>query len=210
MTRPRRTLGALLAAGVLLLGGCAVDSDSEPGTDSGATEQSQSAQQEAGDPGWESEGAGGAPGDLLPSAPESPEATQPLDSTEPSEETTDPETATQPADDGGAEPELGGPGIPACDLLDLPATALDTIEDIEAGGPYEFPRNDGVTFQNREGILPDESHDYYREFTVVTPNLDHRGARRIVTGGGAETDPDRWYFTGDHYESFCEFDPDRH
>lgn len=108
---------------------------------------------------------------------------------------------------GDERPPLGGAGIPECDVLDLPATAVDTIEDIEGGGPYEFPRNDGVRFQNREGILPDEDRDYYREFTVVTPNLDHRGARRIVTGGEAETDPDHWYYTGDHYESFCEFDP---
>lgn len=217
MTRRGRTLGALLAAGALLLSGCEVTTDAEQ---TQPTEQSQR----------ESEDAGGAPGDLLPSAPESgtpgpgttgsattdPGATEPdgtpspQDTTGPgNDEATDPPTAPGPTDGEGAEPELGGPGIPACDLLDLPATTLDTIEDIEAGGPYEFPRNDGVTFQNREGILPDESHDYYREFTVVTPNLDHRGARRIVTGGGAETDPDHWYFTGDHYESFCEFDPDR-
>lgn len=118
----------------------------------------------------------------------------------------DPTTA-EPTGDQGEEPELGSPGIPPCDVLDLPATTLPVIEDIEAGGPYDYPRNDGYPFQNREGILPDEAPDYYREFTVETPGLDHRGARRIVTGGFEETDPDHWYFTGDHYESFCEFDP---
>lgn len=197
MTRPARTFGALLAAGALLLGGCDVVTTTDE------TGQSQPTQQESRTEG-RTEGSagsegGGAPGDLLPST------TSGADDAEPA----DPPTTPEPAEDSGEEPELGGPGIPACDLLDLPATALDTIEDIEAGGPYEFPRNDGVTFQNREGILPDKSQDYYREFTVVTPNLDHRGARRIVTGGGAEIDPDHWYFTGDHYESFCEFDPDR-
>lgn len=110
---------------------------------------------------------------------------------------------------GGERPSLGSPGIPECDVLDLPATTLETIDDIEAGGPYDHPRNDGVRFQNREGILPDEDRDYYREFTVETPGLDHRGARRIVTGGFTETDPEHWFYTGDHYESFCEFDPDR-
>lgn len=120
---------------------------------------------------------------------------------------TEPTTA-EPTGDQGEEPALGSPGIPACDVLDLPATTLPVIEDIEVGGPYDYPRNDGYTFQNREGILPDEDPDYYREFTVETPGLDHRGVRRIVTGGFEETDPDHWYFTEDHYESFCEFDPD--
>ena len=122
--------------------------------------------------------------------------------------TGDPGPGNTQSEDPAPERELGAPGIPACDLLDLPATALPVIEDIEAGGPYDHPRNDGVRFQNREEILPEEDRDYYREFTVETPGLDHRGPRRIVTGGFAETDPERWYFTDDHYESFCEFDPD--
>ncbi len=116
---------------------------------------------------------------------------------------------SQPPDDPVVEDALGAPGIPACDLLDLPATTLPVIEDIRAGGPYDYPRNDGYTFGNREGILPPEDPDYYREFTVETPGLEHRGARRIVTGGVEETDPEHWYFTSDHYESFCEFDPHR-
>jgi len=55
-------------------------------------------------------------------------------------------------------------------------------------------------------LLPDESRGYYREFTVETPGLDHRGARRIVTGGEIEQDPEHWYYTQDHYQSFCEFE----
>jgi ribonuclease len=39
---------------------------------------------------------------------------------------------------------------------------------------------------------------------VETPGVGHRGARRIVVGGGSDTDPDVWYYTDDHYESFCE------
>jgi guanyl-specific ribonuclease Sa len=96
--------------------------------------------------------------------------------------------------------------VPDC-TEELPPEAHEVIEDIEAGGPYEYPRNDGVTFGNREGILPDEERGYYREFTVETPGLNHRGARRIVTGGPDERDPERWYYTDDHYESFCEFVP---
>ncbi len=98
-------------------------------------------------------------------------------------------------------------GIPDCPAGTLPGEALEVVEDIEAGGPYEYPRNDGVTFGNREDLLPDEDPGYYREFTVETPGLDHRGARRIVTGGPEERDPEHWYYTDDHYESFCEFTP---
>jgi ribonuclease T1 len=97
--------------------------------------------------------------------------------------------------------------VAAC-TEELPPEAREVIADIEAGGPYEYPRNDGVTFGNREGLLPDEDRGYYREFTVETPGLNHRGARRIVTGGPDERDPEHWYYTDDHYESFCEFLPD--
>jgi guanyl-specific ribonuclease Sa len=98
-------------------------------------------------------------------------------------------------------------GISDCAAADLPPEAHEVIDDIEAGGPYEYPRNDGVTFGNREGLLPDEDSGYYREFTVETPGANNRGARRIVTGGPDERDPEHWYYTDDHYESFCEFVP---
>lgn len=95
-------------------------------------------------------------------------------------------------------------GLAACSIDSLPAQAEETAEDITAGGRYEYPDNDGVHFGNYEGILPEEDSDYYSEYTVDTPGLDHRGQRRIVTGGGTETDPEVWYYTDDHYESFCE------
>ena len=91
----------------------------------------------------------------------------------------------------------------SCALDTLPAEAAETVDYILAGGPYEYPDNDNVRFGNYEGVLPQESRDYYREYTVETPGLKHRGTRRIVTGGGSETDPDVWYYTDDHYESFC-------
>lgn len=97
--------------------------------------------------------------------------------------------------------------LPDCALEDLPGTTLVVIEDIEAGGPYDYPGDDGGTFGNYEAELPEEGRGYYREYTVETPGLDHRGARRIVTGGLDTTDPDEWFFTQDHYESFCEFEP---
>jgi guanyl-specific ribonuclease Sa len=87
---------------------------------------------------------------------------------------------------------------------DLPDEARDTVELIRQGGPFPY-RQDGTTFGNREGLLPDESRGYYREYTVPTPGSRDRGARRIVTGGAP---PAVWYYTDDHYRSFRPFEPD--
>jgi ribonuclease T1 len=94
-------------------------------------------------------------------------------------------------------------GLPVCPLATLPAEVADTVDDIHAGGPFPFPRNDGVVFGNREAHLPDEAKGYYHEYTVVTPGADNRSTRRLVTGGTPLTDPPHYYYTGDHYESFC-------
>lgn len=91
-----------------------------------------------------------------------------------------------------------------CALATLPAEAHDTLDDISTGGPFDYPDNDGTRFGNYEGNLPDEPSGYYREYTVETPGLNHRGAKRIVTGGGSETDPEVVFYTDDHYETFCE------
>jgi len=87
----------------------------------------------------------------------------------------------------------------SCGLGSLPPEVTATVELIEAGGPFPHPRNDGTRFGNYEGRLPERDRDYYREYTVPTPGLGHRGTRRIVTGG----DPPVFYYTDDHYESFC-------
>ncbi|MDT0266354.1 ribonuclease domain-containing protein [Streptomyces sp. DSM 44915] len=79
----------------------------------------------------------------------------------------------------------------------LPSQAHDTLDLIERGGPYPYPQDGGV-FYNREGLLPDQATGYYHEYTVETPGIDHRGARRVVTGDSAQED----YYTADHYESF--------
>ncbi len=75
----------------------------------------------------------------------------------------------------------------------------NTIALIQQGGPYPYPNKDGTTFYNREGRLPTQSQGYYREYTVPTPGVSHRGARRIVTGGYP---PTVYYLTVDHYDSF--------
>lgn len=90
-----------------------------------------------------------------------------------------------------------------CGLDRLPPQAAETVELIESGGPFPYPRNDGVVFGNFEGRLPKHERGYYHEYTVPTPGLNHRGARRIVTGGKPLDDPAEYYYTDDHYESFC-------
>ncbi|GAB3276083.1 guanyl-specific ribonuclease [Parasphingorhabdus pacifica] len=96
-----------------------------------------------------------------------------------------------------AQPECGDvSGFERVDLSALPPEATDTVELIRQGGPYPYPQ-DGTTFQNREGILPDCADGYYKEYTVDTPGSDDRGARRFVVGDGGE-----YFYTDDHYESF--------
>ena len=74
-----------------------------------------------------------------------------------------------------------------------------TLALIQQGGPFPYPDKDGTTFYNREGQLPAQSQGYYREYTLPTPGVSHRGARRIVTGGHP---PTIYYLTVDHYDSF--------
>jgi guanyl-specific ribonuclease Sa len=90
-----------------------------------------------------------------------------------------------------------------CPLGGLPPQATETVHRIESGGPFPYPRNDGVVFGNYEGRLPQHDRGYYHEYTVPTPGLPHRGTRRIITGGTPLTHPPEFYYTGDHYESFC-------
>lgn len=101
-------------------------------------------------------------------------------------------------------PRSTGRAIPPCSPQELPADVPPVIAAIRAGGPFRHPRNDGVTFGNRERLLPQEARGYYREYTVDTPGASTRGTRRIITGGGSARSPLHWYYTADHYESFCE------
>ena len=87
-------------------------------------------------------------------------------------------------------------GLRVVALADLPPEATRTLRLIDAGGPFPYDR-DGVTFENREGILPDRPTGYYHEYTVPTPGSYDRGARRMVTGS-----QDEYYWTEDHYASF--------
>lgn len=103
----------------------------------------------------------------------------------------------------GAQSSFAAAAIPDCALSSLPTQAKDTADLIKQGGPFPYPNNDGVVFTNREGLLPAESSGYYHEYTVITPGAPTRGTRRIITGGTPLTSPPVWYYTGDHYSSFC-------
>jgi guanyl-specific ribonuclease Sa len=93
--------------------------------------------------------------------------------------------------------------VPTCPLATLPSEALDTVRLIHAGGPFPFPRSDGVVFVNRERHLPEQSRGYYHEYTVITAGARDRSLKRIVTGGAPMTNPTQYFYTGDHYDSFC-------
>ncbi|WP_405962941.1 ribonuclease [Streptomyces sp. NBC_00723] len=79
----------------------------------------------------------------------------------------------------------------------LPSQAYDTLDLIDAGGPFPYSQ-DGAVFQNREAVLPSQTSGYYHEYTVKTPGSSTRGARRIVTGKKSAED----YYTADHYVTF--------
>ncbi|HWH39898.1 MAG TPA: ribonuclease domain-containing protein [Usitatibacter sp.] len=88
------------------------------------------------------------------------------------------------------------PTIVDVTIAQLPVEARETIELIHKGGPYPYAK-DGAVFGNREGVLPHAKRGYYREYTVKTPGVRTRGARRIVAGAGGEL-----YYSDDHYNHF--------
>jgi ribonuclease T1 len=101
--------------------------------------------------------------------------------------------ATAQRDDA---PKRVQPTLASISVKALPPEAIETLEQIEKGGPYAFER-DGIVFGNFEKRLPIKDRGYYNEFTVKTPGVKHRGARRIVTGKGGER-----YYSDDHYKTF--------
>ncbi len=86
--------------------------------------------------------------------------------------------------------------IPAVSINQLPIEAQRTIKLINRGGPFPYPRKDGTVFGNFERLLPAAPRGTYREYTVPTPGISSRGARRIITGRSVK------YYTPDHYQSF--------
>lgn len=101
-------------------------------------------------------------------------------------------------------------------LHELPQEARQTLQLIQRGGPYPHER-DGITFGNFEKLLPAMQRGHYSEYTVATPGVRHRGARRIVVGCERQRPSSQpssllrltdcrnggeFYYTADHYHSF--------
>ncbi|MCU0764044.1 MAG: ribonuclease [Hydrogenophaga sp.] len=91
--------------------------------------------------------------------------------------------------------------LPVVAFTGLPVQGQKVMDLIRQGGPFRYEK-DGTVFGNRERLLPAQKRGYYREYTVPTPGLRHRGARRIVCGGQKPVAPDNCYYTEDHYASF--------
>jgi ribonuclease T1 len=101
-------------------------------------------------------------------------------------------------------------------VAELPQEARETLKLIRRDGPYPHER-DGITFGNYEKLLPQAPRGHYREYTVMTPGVRHRGARRIVVGCEQQRtaspspgtlrlaqcrDGGVFYYTADHYRTF--------
>jgi ribonuclease T1 len=86
-----------------------------------------------------------------------------------------------------------GNSLYSIDYDRLPPEARRTIELIISDGPFPNPGKDGSCFGNSFGDLPTGR---YLEYTVLTPNVEGRGRRRIV----ARCTTAQLFFTACHYE----------
>ena len=91
-------------------------------------------------------------------------------------------------------------------VAELPVQGQQTYRAILNDGPFRHEK-DGTVFGNRERLLPAEPRGHYREYTVDTPGVGHRGARRIVCGGERKAAPTACWYTADHYASFRRIAP---
>lgn len=95
-------------------------------------------------------------------------------------------------------------GLPVQPMCALPDEAAQVWAQIAAGKKLRY-ETDGITFANRERLLPARPRGFYREYTVPTPGESDRGARRLVTGGDRGP-AQELYYTDDHYTSFVVVD----
>lgn len=87
-------------------------------------------------------------------------------------------------------------GLEVVSLASLPSQAATTVRLVQQGGPFPY-RQDGVVYHNNNRVLPRQRDGYYHEYTVKTPGVGSRGARRIIHGKGTQ-----YWYTADHYDSF--------
>lgn len=86
-----------------------------------------------------------------------------------------------------------GNSLFAIDYDSLPPEGRATVGRIISNGPFPYPAKDGTLFGNSFGDLPSGR---YLEYTVPTPGVTNRGARRIV----ARLKTGQLFFTACHYE----------
>lgn len=111
-------------------------------------------------------------------------------------------TSAQPSNPLGAAygvPTRSKTPVPDCRLSTLPDQVEDAVEAVYNDGPF-LRSKDGSTFRNAERLLPTQREGFYREYTVADPGVDFPGPRRLVVGNRGT----QWFFTSDHYDSFCE------
>ena len=146
--------------------------------------------------GWLRGDDGGDPSAGSPSAPSITvsQSPSPSEDASPGDEESGPSFPTAVAPSRAVTDVASGLAI--VDLEDLPPEAAETVELIDAGGPFPYS-DDGETFLNSAGLLPDRESGYYQVYTVETPGAVDEGPRRIVTGGD-----DELYWTDDRYQSF--------
>jgi len=87
------------------------------------------------------------------------------------------------------------PGVPIPVILITPEIRA-TLDRIEQGISHPH-RNDGSTFENREGKLPQIDGVTYKEYVVPTPGVSHAGMQRLVIGSNSAI-----YYTPNHYATF--------
>ena len=90
--------------------------------------------------------------------------------------------------------------LAAIGVGNLPVEAQDTLVLIKRNGPFPFAK-DGAVFGNYEQVLPKQKRGYYHEYTVLTPGVRGRGARRLIAGG-ISPGQQQYYYTDNHYRTF--------
>ena len=144
---------------------------------------------------WWTQGDGSTPGSQADpgtssQAPSPTGTPSPSPSDSPSRDSTETNApVTEPSQRPGTDPMSG---LPFVLLAQLPPEAAETVELIDAGGP--FPEDeDGGTFENREDLLPDEQTGLLRRVHRPDPGLGrprctaHRGRRRAASSTGPTT-----------------------
>ncbi len=91
-------------------------------------------------------------------------------------------------EEGGTGVGYETPDMPGIVGIEDPVEArlvTDVAGLVRVRGPFPF-LEDGAIFNDTERRLPPQARGYYREYTVTTPGVTGRGARRLVVGAGGE------------------------